>query len=175
VTTALACASGDPNMAVQVKTGIGRFFNDLKKPPYKALFNPSLSGMRAFNAALVQRNVDAWIQRQKSLSPKKSGLRWGVLIHGNRLLAAIVFEALGSAALAMSITDFKNALPSLLINDFCEVAYNSMLTSLEKRYQGKFLAVLFKNPTMCKQIFEDARKSLSVNSRSLAAGSAPVA
>jgi hypothetical protein len=41
VTTALACATGDPNLAVQVKTGIGRFFADLKKALYKSLFNPS--------------------------------------------------------------------------------------------------------------------------------------
>ncbi|HKN08594.1 MAG TPA: hypothetical protein VJ376_03805, partial [Pseudomonadota bacterium] len=34
VTTALACASGDSALAVQVKTGIGRFFNDLSKAPY---------------------------------------------------------------------------------------------------------------------------------------------
>jgi hypothetical protein len=50
VTTALACAAGDAHLAVQVKTGIGRFFADLKKPPYRTLFNPSVSGARAFNA-----------------------------------------------------------------------------------------------------------------------------
>ena len=44
VTTALACASGDSGLAVQIKTGISRFFADLQKAPYKAIFNPSLSG-----------------------------------------------------------------------------------------------------------------------------------
>jgi hypothetical protein len=38
VTTALACASGDSALAVQVQTGIGRFFNDLSKAPYKAIY-----------------------------------------------------------------------------------------------------------------------------------------
>jgi len=58
VTTALACAAGDANLAVQVKTGLGRFFADLSKAPYKTLFNPNTSGARAFNATIVQRAID---------------------------------------------------------------------------------------------------------------------
>ncbi len=46
VTTALACSSADPTLAVQVKTGIGRFFLDLKKAPYKSIFNAQTSGAR---------------------------------------------------------------------------------------------------------------------------------
>lgn len=37
VTTALACASGDPGLAVQVKSKIGQFFTDLQKAPYSTL------------------------------------------------------------------------------------------------------------------------------------------
>jgi hypothetical protein len=92
VTTALACASGDASHAVAVKTGIGRFFLDLKRAPYKAIFNLSLSGAKAFNTTLVQREIDAWIDAKKKAATKRSGFAWGVLIHGNRILAAGVFK-----------------------------------------------------------------------------------
>ena len=53
VTTALACASGDSNLAVQVKTGVSRIFADLKRAPYKTVFNASVSGARAFTQEAV--------------------------------------------------------------------------------------------------------------------------
>lgn len=47
VTTALACASGDSSHAVAVKTGIGRFFADLTKAPYKAIIRCARVQLRA--------------------------------------------------------------------------------------------------------------------------------
>lgn len=70
MTTALACASGDPTLAVQVKPGVSRLFSDLKKAPYKTIFNSSISGARAFNATLVQREIDKWIEQKKRALPK---------------------------------------------------------------------------------------------------------
>ena len=58
VTIALACAVGDSTLAVQVKTGIGRFFADLNKAPYKTIFNPSTSGAVAFNATITLREIE---------------------------------------------------------------------------------------------------------------------
>jgi hypothetical protein len=155
VTTALACATADPSFAVQVKTGIGRFFNDLRKPPYIALFNPSLSGAKAFNATLVQRTIDVWIESKKESFARKSGFGWGLLIHGNRLFSCAVFDLLGQSCLTQPISDFRELLPKLPISRICEDVYDRMLASLETRFPGKFLAVLFKSPSKCKQVFED--------------------
>jgi hypothetical protein len=88
VTTALACASADSGLAVQIKTGIGRFFVDLGKPPCKTLFNPSTSGAKAFNATVMNRAIENWIERRKRGLAKRSGPQWGELVHGNRALAA---------------------------------------------------------------------------------------
>ncbi|ASM77849.1 hypothetical protein VITFI_CDS2071 [Vitreoscilla filiformis] len=46
VTTALACATGESGHAVQIKTGIGRFFADLKKPPTKRCLIQRLAGQK---------------------------------------------------------------------------------------------------------------------------------
>lgn len=155
VTTALACASGDANLAVQVKTGFSRIFADLSKPPYKALFNASVSGARAFNSCVVQRSIDTWIEKKKKALPKKSGPALGVLVHGNRILAAAVFRSLDPATLSQPIKTFGNeVLPKLSIDAKCEAAYAKMVSTIETHYANKFLAVLFKNPSMSKHVYE---------------------
>lgn len=152
VTTSLACASGDSLHAVQVKTGIGRFFLDLKKAPYKTLFNPTVSGSYAFNATVVMRGIDAWIENKKKVTPRK-GPSWGALVHGNRILAAAVFAKFGTAKLSSSIKDFSNNLSTTEIDAHCEDAYAKMVSHLAAQYEGKFLATLFKNPSMSNDVY----------------------
>jgi hypothetical protein len=156
VTTALACSSGDTSHAVAVKTGIGRFFLDLTRAPYKAIFNPALSGAKAFNTVMVQREIDAWIDSKKKDIAKKSGFSWGVLIHGNRILAAGVYKLIGPAIFSQPIDDFKSTLSNKSVFDKCELIYQRMVDVLEEDYPGKFLAVLFKSPAMSKAVYEKA-------------------
>lgn len=155
VTTALACASGDSSLAVQVKTGVSRLFADLKKAPYKTLFNPSTSGARAFNATSVQRAIDTWIDDKKKSLPKKSGPTWGVLVHGNRTLAAAVFSRFDAAKLSQPIKVFASStLAGLNVDSACEDVFNKMVAAIQFHYSTKFLAVLFKNPTMSKHVHD---------------------
>ena len=154
VTTALACASGDPNLAVQVKTGVSRIFADLKKAPYKTIFNPSTSGAKAFNATIVQRAIDRWIEQKKVTLGKKSGPAWGVLVHGNRIFAAAVFKRLDATKLAQPIGTFSTTFNALPIQPLCDDVFSKMVEGVQKYYSGKFLAVLFKNPTMSKHVYE---------------------
>lgn len=156
VTTALACATGESSHAVQIKTGIGRFFGDLKKAPYKTLFNPATSGAKAFNATVLLREIDRWIDKKKLNISKKSGARWGVLVHGNRVLAAVVFKRIGTEKLSQPISDFNSFIGGLDIGIVCEDTHSKMVTSIESHYSGKFLAVLFKNPSMSKNVFDSA-------------------
>lgn len=158
VTTALACATGESSHAVQIKTGIGRFFGDLKKPPYKTLFNPTTSGAKAFNATVLLREIERWIDKKKLSISKKNGARWGVLVHGNRVLAAVVFKKIGIDKLSQPISDFQSELNNIKLDDACEDAHSKMVASIEKDYPGKFLAVLFKNPSMSKNVFDGASK-----------------
>jgi len=154
VTTALACASGDPALAVQVKAGIGRYFADLSKPPYKAIFNPSTSGARVFNSVSVQRLVDDWIERKKRTLLKKSGVSWGVLVHGNRILSAAVFNKFDNVKLSQSIGSFSKSVDASIIDKTCETIYGKMVTTIQTHYEGKFLAVLFKNQALSKHVFD---------------------
>ena len=154
VTTALACAIGDSSLAVQVKTGIGRFFADLNKAPYKSVFNPTVSGAKAFNATLMHRAIENWIDRKKRTLTKKSGPGWGVLVHGNRILAAAVFNKFGISKLSQPINEFSSALSETTLNSICDQVHMKMSVGIEQHYSGKFLAVLFKNPKMSKHLFD---------------------
>lgn len=153
VTTALACAAGDPNLAVQVKTGIGRVFADLKKGPYRTVFNPSVSGARAFNATLAHRALEKWIEAKKKVT-KRSGPSWGALVHGNRILASVVFSKYGASKLSQPIRDYSTAFVQTDIDALCEHAYGKIVAAVNEHYAGKVLAVLFKNPTMSKHVFD---------------------
>ena len=154
VTTALACSSKDANLAVQVKTGVSRFYADLSKSPYKTIFNPTVSGARAFNATLILREIDLWIDSTKASMTKKGGPGWGVLVHGNRILAAVVFYQIKEATLAQPITSFKAVQQALNVSSLCYTAHSKMIAAIAKHYSSRVLAVLFKNPTMSKHIYE---------------------
>lgn len=154
VTTALACASRDPNLAVQVKTGVSRFYADLTKTPYKSIFNPSITGAAAFNAVLVLREIDQWIENAKRGITKKTGPNWGTLVHGNRILAAVVFYQLKQSSLEQPIVDFRKKLPTMGLAALCSTAHAKMTAAVSANYPQKFLAVLFKNPTMSKHVYD---------------------
>lgn len=153
VISALACASGDPSLAVQVKTGIGRFFSDLKRAPYKTLFNPSLSGARAFNCVLVMRAINIWMESRKESLAKKSGAEWGILVHGNMILAASIFAKIPENKLDHPIVDFRKDLHCMEINEISEIVLEKMVDKIKRDYPNNFLAVLFKNPTMSRSVY----------------------
>lgn len=161
VTTALACASGDPNHATIVKTGIGRIFIDLNRPPYRTLFNPSLSGVRAYNATVLLRRIDVWIEQRKDLVLRKSGYQWGTLIHGNRILAAAIIRTSEPSSLASTIADFEMRLNHVPPETHCEKVYSAMVETLENDFSGRFLAVLFKSPVDSRAVFDSTIRSVT--------------
>jgi hypothetical protein len=76
-----------------------------------------------FNAVQLQRAVDAWIEARRQKVPKKGGPPLGVLVHGNRILAAAVFKALGPDRLSQPIEAFRAELAKSDIDAVCEGVY----------------------------------------------------
>lgn len=160
VTSALACALGKSHMAVQVKTGLGRFYLDLTKPPYITIFNPATTGSRAFNAAICLRAIDAWIETAKRQLPKKSGPKHGVLVHGNRVLASLAFAVRLGQHLDKSVSDFKASAPHIgpSFRELMETLVVYAEQVLQQDYEGRHLAILFKNPSETHSVFEATLK-----------------
>ncbi len=78
----------------------------LKQSAVQSNFNPKTPGARAFNAVMVQRAIDEWIDKKTKSPAKKSGPAWGVLVHGDRILSTLAFRALGVTRLAELILWF---------------------------------------------------------------------
>ncbi|MBN9399125.1 MAG: AIPR family protein ['Candidatus Kapabacteria' thiocyanatum] len=159
-TIALACSSSDPNLAVTAKKEIGRFWADLDKGPYKRLFNPNTSSLRVYHAVQIQRLIDMELRRMVKEIDKRSGKQYGVLIHGNRLLASVVFTRL-KITQNLADPEFIAAGHSVAIATEVKRAILLITQKLTQEYPDNFPAVVFKNPTKSKVLFDACISSIA--------------
>jgi len=150
-TVALACASTQVSLAVQAKREIGRFYDNLKKAPYKTIFNPQTNGIYLKNAVYALRKIDEAISSMIINLQKKSGKEYGILVHGNRMLAFLVFRKL---ALHKTANEFYFDVDSIDWKTNTEAMLEKLILEIEGNYKDKFLATLFKNATICKELSE---------------------
>ena len=152
-TVAVACSLEDSSFAVLAKREIGRFWVDLDKAPYKKLFNPQTSALQVFHAVLVQRLIESKLAQAVKSLEKRSGKRYGVLVHGNRLLASVVFARLKIAGKLgepkFSAIDYDSAVEQELGQ-----AVDVITSEMSQRFADSFPAVVFKNPTKSKALFD---------------------
>ncbi|EOV0981928.1 AIPR family protein [Edwardsiella piscicida] len=150
-TIALACASTQVGLAVQAKREIGRFYDNLDKAPYKTIFNPQTNGIYLRNTVFALRRIDEIISSMISNIPKKSGKEYGVLVHGNRMLAFLVFRKLVIHKIA---NNFNFDISSINWYETTSDMLGKLIFEIEESYKDKFLASLFKNASICKAISE---------------------
>jgi hypothetical protein len=91
-TIALACASGEVSLAVQAKREIGKFYESLNKAPYRTIFNPNTSGIYVLNSVKTLRIIENILEGQVENMGKKSGKEYGILVHGNRMIALLAMK-----------------------------------------------------------------------------------
>lgn len=146
-TIALACAQPTPDLAVQAKREIGRLWEDVEKEPYTKLFNSTVSAKRLWRAVQVLREVDDVLRTEQS---RLSGRDRSVAVHGNRLVAHVVFRALGDQALEADGRDFPGTLST--VANVTKHALTQMRDVVEVEYENNYLASLFKNATRCRNV-----------------------
>lgn len=156
-TVALACATGDSSMAVLVKREIGRFWVDLDKAPYRRLFNPSVSSLYIYHCVLFQRIVEQRIAEIVKSLDKRSGKQYGVLVHGNRLIAAAVFRR---QQLSPPLGDPRFEVEKLYeaVKSIVDQVVGVLTNEVAARHADNFLAVVFKNPTKSKVLFDECAR-----------------
>ena len=93
-TTALACASNKVSLVVLAKSNIGRFFENLDKGVYKEIFNPHTSGYYVYNCVRINRIIETHLWNKIFSLEKKSGKRYLLLIHGNRMISMLTMSSL---------------------------------------------------------------------------------
>jgi AIPR protein len=134
-TIALACANADLALSTLAKREIGRLWQDTSKAPYKALFNPSISGHKVWQCVRIMRMIDAAIQEKLATL---TGRDTGFAIHGNRYIAHLVFQHL--APDVSGSVDFEAT-----VNDRVNLAFSNLITKANELYPQAYLAQLFKN------------------------------
>lgn len=151
-TTALACVSKQSSLAVQAKREIGKFYENLNKPLYKSIFNQETTGKFIFNSVMCLRSVEKLIKKNIKLLESKSGRNYGILVHGNRMLALLTFSKL-------NINESAKSSHFMIDENKIEDAFNDSLNKLDEQietyYQGKILSSLFKNFSICKNIYQN--------------------
>lgn len=148
-TVALACARAEPGLAVLAKRNIGQFWADISKPPYKVIFNPATTAARLSRSVLIVRACEHRLRALVAALPRKAGKRYGALVHGNRLVEALVFKKIGAAVLENDQFD----LAALNIDAKTDDVVAQVVQIIEGRYADNFMATLFKNTEKCTDIF----------------------
>lgn len=148
-TIALACSQTDPAIAVQAKREISKLWQNLDKPPYKLLFNSSLTGLRLWRTIEILRSIDFEL---RNIQETATGYERNVAVHLNRLIAHLVF-----ARLPMS--DADNPSFDLHINkENAQKLTNELHLKVSNKanelYPTSYLGSLFKNLTKCRTVCE---------------------
>jgi len=141
----LACFHSDLSYAVLAKDKISRLWEDVNKPPYKAIFNPSLSSIKLWKIVQIHRSIDNILNALKGAD--KAGT---IPVHGNRFLARQVFRRLDLKNLDDPNSDIQDA-----VNKIPEMT--TQLTGLVRQaisiqYPNSYPANLFRNREKCQNI-----------------------
>jgi hypothetical protein len=152
-TTALACASGDISVVVQLKREIGKLWENLDKAPYKQLFNASINGIYVWRCVQLQREIDSALEKIATAALGKSGREYGVAIHGNRVTSALVFKRLEPKKFLDPGFPFQDVMSSGTALNFSRKSYEKLLKNVASDYGNAMIPTLFKNQTKCKDLY----------------------
>lgn len=136
----LACAQSEISLVVDAKSGIGRLWDDIKKPPYTLLFNKSLTGPQLWRLIQVYRSIETRLARLKK---SKDGKERAITIHGNRLIAHIAMQSM-----SFNIYDGNEKLSIDEINEIqqlCDKALMLIHDIVSENFPEAYIANLFKN------------------------------
>ncbi|MBE3602531.1 AIPR family protein [bacterium] len=140
---ALACAQPDVTLAVTAKATPGRLYDDVAKPPYTALFNPSVSAREMWRSVRILRLVDDALKARRQ---ELYGKDRYIAIHGNRFVLHMVFRALPK----LDGQDFDQ--DATRIPELTDTILKSMTSKIAEKFPNTYAGNLFKNNTKCKEL-----------------------
>lgn len=137
---ALACAHS-AGLATQAKREVSRLWDDTSKAPYKLLFNASTNHLRVWRSVRILRAIDRQLEvERRGLDNRTKGYS----IHGNRLIAHVIFKCLDMSGIAQASCDWAPVVERA--RAMTMPTLNEMRRIGEAEYGG-YIASLFKNGT----------------------------
>ncbi|OBH08177.1 hypothetical protein A9X04_23720 [Mycobacterium sp. E3247] len=137
---ALACARS-ASLATQAKREVSRLWDDTTKSPYKELFNAKTTHLRVWRSVQILRAVDHELDRLRSGLDNRTR---GYAVHGNRLIAHVVFARLDLTGIEDHTADWAPMLARA--TGLTAEVLRTMKNKGEAEYGG-YTASLFKNAT----------------------------
>jgi hypothetical protein len=153
-TTALSCGSGNVQMVVQLKREIGKLWENIDKAPYKELFNGSVPGMYVWRCVRLQRSIDRALETILKEIGLTTGREYGIGVHGNRMISALVFQHVNAKAYKDPQADFDKLLAGDAALETTRTYYARLKDAVAAKYGNALIPTLFKNQTKCKDLYQ---------------------
>lgn len=154
-TTALACSSGSVRLPVQLKREIGKLWDDINKAPYKEIFNAAVPGLHVWRCVQLQRRIDRTIESYAKRT--KAWSSYGLTTHGNRIIAALVFESLPVKHFKEPTFDLDSKITDEQLVKLVDDRIGILSVVLGTHYPNSIIPTLFKNQKKCEHLAKEAR------------------
>lgn len=155
-TIALACDSKELEVVVQAKRGIGKFFEDPSSKLYRKLFNKGVKGIYVYNCVILVREIEKILKKQISEEKIRSGTRYGIMTHLNRLIENYILNKLDLSK-KINIIEINEELIEDLKTQVLSLI-KKLETKIKKDYKDSPLALLAKNTTKSKEVMDEVKQ-----------------
>jgi len=149
-TIAAACSRSDISLAVQAKRELGKLWEDIHKPPYIHLFNGGTNSLELWHCVQVLRQIEDYLRQQAARTEGRDRL---FAIHGNRVVAHVVFKQLDLSKLGSPDVDMEPIL--IKASEYSAIALQELCKSVNAKHTDAYLAPFFKNLSKCREIVND--------------------
>lgn len=160
-TIALACAYSEVGLAVTAKSQIGKLWENIEKPPYKLIFNGSVTSRRLWNSVELLRSID---ESLKSYQQSLGGKLRQITVHGNRFVAHEVFKRLPVARFDEPDLNLEEC--KVRAVDLTRKVVDATHEVISNHFGTSYLQSLFKNATKCKVIDAELASIPALNAQS---------
>jgi hypothetical protein len=147
-TVALACKQPELGLTVRSKDKIGTLWSDIKRAPYKTLFNSSVHGKSIWRLIEIKRLVESILS--ESLNDEVNRRKKLYATHGNRLILHFVYTHLRQDNYETSTplsSDRQN-----FIRNLSRYFLNSLFNEAESLFPDSYPANVCKNLGKCTQL-----------------------
>ncbi|MHB8974083.1 MAG: AIPR family protein [Pirellulaceae bacterium] len=146
-TVALACAEGSLALATQSKREVGKLWEDINRPPYKLLFNASITASRLWRCVEILRAVESILKKKQA---KLEGRERMVAVHGNRLILHLVFKSLPVDR--FDDLSFDSAKAQKRAARLATSTLKEVIIAVTDKFPNAYLNSLFKNQSKCEEV-----------------------
>lgn len=152
---ALACAHSAA-LATQAKREVSKLWDDTSKSPYKVLFNGATNYLRVWRTVQVLRAVDRELENARGGLDNRTK---GYSIHGNRLIAHVIFDRLDMKEIENHSADWKP-----IISEARRMTIPTLQTmrDIGEDEYGGYTAMLFKNATKTEHLAQLTMKKFGL-------------